>query len=123
MKPTKKMVAALLSVTRNETLINLVTDVLLVEEVNGWRGPVIQELLEETRKFYEPKDIDADTVTNILRVSDALKDKKLIEGSVKVLRVLNTQNEININYDVEGEDWTHQYNISVDEYLEAKNNA
>jgi len=123
MKPTKKMVAALLSVTRNETLINLVTDVLLVEEVNGWRGPVIQELLEETRKFYEPKDIDVDTVTNILRVSDALKDKKLIEGSVKVLRVLNTQNEININYDVESEDWTHQYNISVDEYLEAKNNA
>lgn len=117
------MVAALLSVTRNETLINLVTDVLLVEEVNGWRGPVIQELLEETRKFYEPKDIDVDTVTNILRVSDALKDKKLIEGSVKVLRVLNTQNEININYDVESEDWTHQYNISVDEYLEAKNNA
>lgn len=123
MKASKKMVSALLSVTSNEILVNLITDILRVEETNSWRTPVIQELLEETRRFYEPEDIDIDIATKLLKESNILKDRVLVDGSVKVSRVLNTINEITIDYKATDADWTQQYNISIDDYLKAKENA
>lgn len=123
MKATKKTVAALLSVTTNEILINLVTDILLVEEENKWKMPVVQELLEGTRKFYEPEDIKVDVVTRLLK-SDAIKDTVLLDDSVKVSKVFNTTNEIIIDYETKDANWIKNYIISIDDYLKAaKDNA
>lgn len=123
MKATKKMVAALLSVTTNEILVNLITDILRVEEEESWREQVVQELLEGSRKFYEPKDIKVNIVEELLSKETNIKGKTIIDGSVSVLHVFNTKNVITVQYSIEGDNWIHQYSISISDYLNAEDNA